>query len=112
VDFVLLDPLWLAVAAFVALPGLAALVVVLLVERWLQDDASRPGTAVLGLTAATGTVALPLAGALAAAVLLAHRLRLTPALARAGRLVVPTVLLVGTVVAGWYTVSEAAQILG
>lgn len=112
VDFVLLDPLWLAVAVFVALPGLAALVVAVLVERWLQDDASRPGTAVLGLAAVTGTVSLPLAAALAAAVLLTRRLGLSRPLARAGRLVVPTVLVVGTMAAGWYTVDEAAQILG
>ena len=112
VDFVLLEPLSLAVVAFVSLPGLAALVVVLLVERWLRDDARRPNTVTLGLAAATGTIALPIAGALAAAVLLTRRLGLSPALARAGRLLVPTLLLVGTVVAGWYTVAEAAQILG
>jgi hypothetical protein len=38
VDRKLLDPQWLPVAAFVALPGLAALVVVVLVERWLAPE--------------------------------------------------------------------------
>ena len=42
VDFTLLDPLWFAVLAFVALPGLAALVVVLLVERWLATASGSP----------------------------------------------------------------------
>ena len=60
IDFTLLDPHWLAVLSFVALPGLAALVVVLLAERWLADDSSRPPLAVLAVAAVTGTVALVL----------------------------------------------------
>jgi hypothetical protein len=34
IDFVVLDPLWLAIALFVLLPGVAAAVVVVLAERW------------------------------------------------------------------------------
>lgn len=39
IDFRLLEPLWLAVGLFVLLPGLFALGVSLLVDRWLQPDA-------------------------------------------------------------------------
>ena len=92
VDFTLLDPQWLAVAAFVALPGLAALVVVVLVERWLADDGTRPRPAVLAIAAVTGTIALVLASAAAAAVLGARRLGLSRRFAAVGRVVVPVAL--------------------
>ena len=112
VDFTLLDPQWLAVAAFVALPGLAALVVVVLVERWLADDGTRPRPAVLAIAAVTGTIALVLASAAAAAVLGARRLGLSRRFAAVGRVVVPVALGVGTVVGAWVTVDTASQILG
>jgi hypothetical protein len=37
IDFRVLDPVWLAIAMFVALPGLYALGVSLLADRWLAD---------------------------------------------------------------------------
>jgi hypothetical protein len=37
-DFTLLEPLWLAVAMFVALPALYGIALALLVERWLLED--------------------------------------------------------------------------
>jgi hypothetical protein len=46
------------VAAFVALPGLAALVVVVLVERWLAPDVTRPRPVVLAIVAAAVVVVL------------------------------------------------------
>jgi hypothetical protein len=112
VDFTLLDPLWFAVLSFVALPGLAALVVVLLAERWLADDRSRPPLAVLAIAAVTGTVALVLGAVAAAAVLAARRLGLAGRLAVLGRVVVPAALVIGTVVGAWVTIDEASQILG
>lgn len=39
VDFTLLQPAALAIALFVALPGLAVLVLAVLAERWLREDA-------------------------------------------------------------------------
>ena len=97
VDFRLLDPQWLAVAAFVALPGLAVLVVVVLVERWLAPDVTPPRPVVLAIAAVTGTMALGLAAA-AVVVLGARRLGLVGCLAAVGRVVVPAALAIGTVV--------------
>ena len=111
-DFTLLDPLWLAVLSFVALPGLAALVVVLLAERWLADESSRPSLPVLAIAAVTGTVAVVLGALAAAAALGARRLGLAGRLAVVGRLVVPAALVIGTVVGAWATIDEASQILG
>jgi hypothetical protein len=112
VDFTLLEPQWLAIAAFVALPGLAALVVVVLVERWLADERTRPRLAVLAIAAVTGTIALVLASAAAVAVLGARRLGLSGRLAAVGRVVVPVALVVGAVVGAWATVDKSSQILG
>ncbi len=112
VDFTLLEPLWFAVAAFVALPGLAALCVALLVERWLRDDGRRPHPAALALAAALGTVGLVVAGVLGCVVLAVRRLRLSAAAARLGRVVVPAGLLLGIAAGTWKTVAEAAEILG
>ncbi|MBW3661803.1 MAG: hypothetical protein KY469_01785 [Actinobacteria bacterium] len=39
IDFRVLHPAWFAIALFVALPGVYALSVALLAERWLADDA-------------------------------------------------------------------------
>jgi hypothetical protein len=112
VDFTLLDPLWFAVLAFVALPGVAALVVVLLVERWLRDPERQPRPLVIVLGAALGTVALVFVAALGLAAIVARRLGLTDLLGRLGRVVVPLGLVLGIVVGGAYLVSEAAQIVG
>ena len=111
VDFTLLDPRWFAVLSFVVLPGLAALVVVLLAERWLADESSRPSLPVLVIAAVTGTVALVLGALAAAAVLAARRLGVAAPLAVLGRVVVPSALVVGTVVGAWVTIAEASQIL-
>jgi hypothetical protein len=112
IAFTLLDPLWLAVLSFVLLPGLAALVVVLLAERWLGDDSSRPPLPVLVIAAMTGTVALVLGAVVAAAVLGARRLGLAGRLAVVGRLVVPAALVIGTALGAWVTIDKASQILG
>ena len=112
VDFTFLGPLWLAVLAFVALPGVAALVVVLLVERWLRDPERQPHPVVLAVGAALGTVALALVAALGLAVLVARRLGLAALAARLGRVVVPAALVLAIVAGAWSTAAEAARILG
>ena len=112
VDFTLLEPLWLAVISFVALPGFAALVVVHLVERWLRGPERRPRPVVLAVAAALGTFGLLFAAMLGLAALVMRGLGLTALLARLGRVVVPAGLGVGIAVAGWYVVAEAVQILG
>jgi hypothetical protein len=112
IDFTLLEPLWFAVLSFVALPGFAALVVVLLAERWLADESSRPTVPVLAIAAVTGTVALLLGAVAAGAVLGARRLGLAGRLAGVGRLVVPAALVIGTLAGAWVTIDEASQILG
>lgn len=111
VDFTLLEPRWLAVVSFVALPGLAALVVVVLGERWLGDAGRRPRPALLVLAALTGTVALPFAAAAAVVVLAVRRLGLARWVAAFGRAVVPAALVVGILAGVWYTAGEAARIL-
>ena len=85
IDFALLEPLWLAVAAFVALPGLAALVVVQLVERWLGARASPAASRIPRGGGAAGTIALLFAVPAALAVLLARRFGLTARLVAIGR---------------------------
>jgi hypothetical protein len=112
VDFTLLEPLWLAVVAFVVLPGLAALVVVLLVERWIGEPDRRPRPAALAVGAALGTVGLGFVAVLGAASIVVRRLGLAGPLGRLGRAVVPGALVVGIAVGGWYVVAEAVQILG
>ena len=111
VDFTLLEPHWFAVAAFVALPGLGALVVVLLVERWLGDERRRPRPILLGLLAAAGTVALALAALAAAVLLAARRLRLSGRVASLARIVVPAALVAGIIAGTWYTIDEASKII-
>lgn len=67
VDFTLLQPAALSIALFVALPGLAVLVLTTLAERWLEPDAwpaRAPLWAVLPLVLLWGP-ALPLAVGLA-----------------------------------------------
>lgn len=112
VDFTLLEPRWLAVGAFVLLPGLAALAVVLLVERWLGEPRDAPGVPALGLSAAIGTVGLVAAAALGAAAVCVRRLGVTRPLARVAHVLVPVVLVVGIAVSGWALVGEARRILG
>ena len=92
VDYTPLDPRWPAMASFVAL---AALVVVVLVERWLAPDVTRPRPVVLAIAAVTGTIALVLAAAAVVVVLGARRLGLSGRLAAVGRVVMPAALAIG-----------------
>jgi hypothetical protein len=58
IDFTLLDPLWLAIVSFVALPAAFGVVVAALVERWLRGPYAATSPAWL---AGLGLAVLPLA---------------------------------------------------
>jgi hypothetical protein len=98
VDFTLLEPRWFAVASFVVLPGIATLVVVLLVERWLDvgELRGRRASALL-LAALAGSLGLIVAATLCAANLLLSRApsMLRDRLATLGRVAVPALLFAG-----------------
>lgn len=113
VDFTLLEPATLAVGLFVALPALAAALVVVLVERWIDVDPwlDRRLVAVLLVAAAAATVALALAGIVGALALGARRAgageRSRPLL----RVAVPVVLAAVTLIAAFNLVAEASRII-
>jgi hypothetical protein len=114
VDFTLLEPRWFAVASFVALPGLAAAAIAALIERadaWTPWRCPR-AAALLALPGLPGLVVLPLAAGAAAAIVVLGRVRVLRAVVPVvGRLVVPAVLVVVTVLAGVALVRDAATIL-
>jgi len=110
VYFRLLDPQWLAVAAFVALPGLAVLVVVVLVERWLAPDVTPPRPVVLAIAAVTGTMALVLAAASASSWVRGVWPRWVPRGRGSGRGAGRARDRNGR--GAWVTIDEASQILG
>jgi hypothetical protein len=64
VDFVLLEPAWLAIALFLAIPALYAALLTVVAERWLQEDAWA-ARAPLPLVAIPLLLLLPLAPLLA-----------------------------------------------
>jgi hypothetical protein len=71
IDFRVLEPTWLAIGLFVALPGLFAFVVSGLVDHWLRDDAwpqrtKRVWAAGLVAVILLGPAMLPVAGGLLA----------------------------------------------
>lgn len=83
IDFTLLEPLWLAIAMFVVLPGAFGVLVSRLVERWLRDPGAfdRPPSIVAGALLPLIPFVLlgPRGLALVAVVLLAIVLRMRPA---------------------------------
>ena len=98
VDFTFLEPAALAIALFVLLPGAAAALVVLLVERWMRVEPWSDRRLSIGLCigAVAGTFALGLAGLVAAGALVVRRAGLDSLLARVARLAVPAALVVVT----------------
>jgi hypothetical protein len=114
VDFTLLDPKILAIALFVALPGIAAALVVLLVERWSDATpwGSRRLTAVLIVASLASTLALVFA-AVVSAIWLAvrHSLNIPRKVHTAGRMLVPAVLTAIALFAGVDLVDESSRIL-
>jgi hypothetical protein len=113
VDFTLLEPAALAVALFVALPALAAAVVVVLVERWSRRVpwADRRLATLLAVAAVGGTFGLFFAVPVGAGALLLRRAGLDGLVRSAGRVVVPAGLVAVTVVAALQLVSESARII-
>lgn len=114
VDFQLLEPPAFAVVLFVALPGLAAALVVALVERWIVRNPQENRRLKLALLAAAvaGTFALVVAGFVGAMGLAIRReARLAELVFRAARIAVPLVLVVLTLVAGVDLMSEAFRII-
>ena len=113
VDFSLLEPAALAIALFVLLPGAAAAVVVVLVERWSRVEPWSDGrlTAALCVAAIAATFALVFAALVAAFALVLRRARLDGLAARVGRVAVPAALVVVTAVSAWELVSESVRIV-
>jgi hypothetical protein len=113
VDFAVLEPAALAVVLFVVLPGAAAALVVVLVERGSRAEpwADRRLSAGLCAAALGGSFALVFAAAVAIAALAIRRVGASGVLRRVAAVVVPAGLVVVTVVAGWELVSESTRIV-
>lgn len=113
VDFTLVSPALLAIALFVLLPGAAAALVVLLVERWSGRPAWRDrqlSALVVGASLASTLALLP-AALVAAAALIVRSTGLRERLVRVGRLVVPAGLAAVAIVAGVDLLIESGRIL-
>jgi hypothetical protein len=114
VDFAVLEPALLAILLFVAIPAVAAVVIVLLAERWSATEpwSSRRLTAGLLAAAAASTFALVPAVVLALVAFSLGRSGAVAALVRrAGRILVPVALAAASVFAGVDLVSESSRIL-
>ena len=113
VDFAVLEPAALAVLLFVVLPGAAAALVVVLVERGSRAEpwADRRLSAGLCAAALGGSFALVFAAAVAIAALAIRRVGASGVLRRVAAVVVPAGLVVVTLVAGWQLVSESTRIV-
>lgn len=113
VDFTLLEPAALAIALFVLLPGVAAALVVVLVERWSGREpwADRRLTTALCLAALGGTFALAFAAIVGAGALAVRRAGLGALVRGLGRVAVPLGLLAVTIVSGWQLLAESIRIL-
>ena len=113
IDFTLLEPAALAIALFVVLPGVAAALVVVLVERWAEREpwASRRLTVGVCLAALAGTFALGVAALVGAAALAIRRAGLGESARTLGRIAVPLGLAAVTVVTGWQLLTESIRIL-
>ena len=113
VDFTQLEPVALAVALFVVLPGAAAALVVLLVERWTRvapwaDPRLSVGICVAALA---GTFALAVAALVAVGALVLRRIGLPRRVAPVARVVVPAALAIVTLVSAWALVAKSARLI-
>lgn len=113
VDFTLISPVLLAIALFVLLPGVAAALVVLLVERWSRQAPWRDRrlTVLVAAAALASTFALAPAALVAVAALVARRVGARDLLLQIGRVVVPLGLVAVAVLAGIDLVTESGRIL-
>ena len=113
VDFTLISPVVLAIALFVLLPGVAAALVVLLVERWDREAAwrNRRLTVIVVVASLGSTFALVPAALLTIAAFLVRRAGVRKRLLQVGRIVVPLGLAAIAVIAGIGLVAESSRIL-
>ncbi len=114
VDFTLLQPASLAVILFVALPGLAAALVVVLVERWVDHEPGQQHRTLVGVllaAAAAGTIALVLAAIVGGVALGARRAGAVELFRPILRIAVPLVLVAITLVSAINLVIEASRIV-
>jgi hypothetical protein len=113
VDFTFVEPAALAIALFVLLPGAAAAVVVLLVERGSRVEPWSDSRLAVGLClgAIAGTFALGFAALVAVVALGVRRSGLDSLLARVARVAVPAGLIVVTAISLWVLVTTSTRIL-
>jgi len=113
VDFTLISPVLLAIVLFVLLPGVAAALVVLLVERWDREVAwrNRRLTVLVVLASLGSTFALAPAALVIVASFLVRRVGARERLFQVGRIVVPVGLVVIAAIAGVDLVAESSRIL-
>ncbi len=113
VDFTLISPALLAIALFVLLPGVAAALVVLLVERWHREIAwrNRRLTVLVAAASLGSTFALAPAALLTIAAFLVRRAGAQERLLQVGRIVVPLGLAAIAIIAGIDLVAESSRIL-
>jgi hypothetical protein len=113
IDFTVLEPAALAVLLFVALPALAAALVVVLVERWVDvepgDDRRLVG--VLLVAAVASTLALVLAAVVGAVAVVARRAGAVELVRPVSRIAVPLVLVAVTLIAAANLITEASRII-
>lgn len=113
IDFTVLDPAALAVVLFVALPALAAALVVVLVERWVDVEPRDDHRLVwvLLVAAVASTVALVLAAVVGALAVVARRAGAVELFRPVARVAVPLVLVAVTLVAAVNLITEASRII-
>lgn len=113
IDFTVLEPVALAIFLFVALPGAAAALVVVLVERWAPRDPAlnRRLAGMLIVPALAGTFALFLAGLVFAVALGMRRAGATELFRPIARVAVPLGLAAITLVSAVQLVGKASRLL-
>ena len=113
VDFTLLEPVALAIALFVILPGVAAALVVLLVERWIDREpfSERRLKVVVVAAALCGTFALVVGVVVGVAALVGRDTGLDRVLRPVARVVAPLALAAVVLVAAVDLVGTASRLL-
>lgn len=113
IDFQLIEPVLLAILLFVALPAVAAALVVVLVERWIGRVPGESPTLVktLVVAAIAGTFALVLAVLVGGVAVAIRRAGASALVGRVARVAVPVGIVAVAAYAGVDLVSEASRIL-
>ena len=113
IDFTLITPRLLSIVLFVALPGVAAALVVLLVERWIGEPAWRDRrlSTLVVVAAIASTFALVAAALVGVAAFFVRRIAARERLRRIGRVVVPIGLAAVALLSGVDLAAESGRIL-